>query len=144
MSNTSFSGPLTVGGTTHYNTTAYAFEVVNQTTNQNYVTVKHGSALDLVEYLVPRPGSLVGISVITNDARSGGSAQFLATINGTTVPALAVTLDAGDTTNVSSAVVKDTATLTVTAGQRIGVKVKTSPDWAPTTADIGIELHYES
>lgn len=88
---------------------------------------------------VPMPvgGSLIGIVIRSNAARSAGTLTVDATIDGT-VTGLQAALDATNTQT-------DTGTQAVgadvfIAGQRIGVKITTDGAWAPTTADIDVAV----
>jgi hypothetical protein len=88
------------------------------------------------EALMPLAGSVVGIIVYTNEARTAGTLTVEATINGTGTGLTAV-LDGTNTTTklTTQAIGADT----FTAGQRLGVKITTA-SWTPTTADIDVSL----
>lgn len=95
------------------------------------------STLPVTEYVIPWDFEIVGISVVSSEARTAGTATVDATIDGT-VTGLQAALDATNTT-------RDTGTqargLDVgTAGQRIGVKLTTA-SWTPTTADIAVVVY---
>ncbi|MDI6760923.1 MAG: hypothetical protein QMD05_08850 [Candidatus Brocadiaceae bacterium] len=130
-------------GEPHVNASVYTFQRTDLASGENFTVVKYGDALNLNEHVVPRAGSLTGISVWASAPRAVGTADFYATIDGTTAPALKVQLNGTNTTYNYAAVAKDTAGLTVNAGQRVGVKAMTSVGWLPATADVGIDLIYE-
>lgn len=82
-----------------------------------------------------RAGSVTGIVVFSNAARSGGTLTVDATINGT-VTGLTAVLDATNTTVKAST--QAVAADAFVAGDRIGVKITTDAGWLPTTADITV------
>ena len=87
-----------------------------------------------------RAGSVIGIAVYSNEARTAGTLTVDATIDGTKTGLTAVL----DGTNPSTKVTtqgKDTDAFT--AGQRIGVKLTTDGTWAPVTADITVVVLIE-
>lgn len=95
------------------------------------------STLPITEYVIPWDFELVGVAVMSSEARTAGTATVDATIDGT-VTGLQAILDGTNTT-------RDTGTqfrgLDVgTAGQRIGVKLTTA-SWTPTTADIAVVVY---
>lgn len=95
------------------------------------------STLPVTEYVIPWDFEVVGIAVVSSEARTAGTATVDVTIDGT-VTGLQAALDATNTT-------RDTGTqfrgLDVgTAGQRIGVKLTTA-SWTPTTADIAVVVY---
>lgn len=92
------------------------------------------------EVVMPYAGSVIGISVASNDARTAGTLTLDATIDGT-VTGLQVVLDDDPTTYASNTQAKDTDTFTV--GQRVGVKITTDGDWTPVTADIVVTVIIE-
>ena len=85
------------------------------------------------EITLPKGGSIVGISIASNDARTAGTLTVDATINGTATGLQAV-LDATNTQYHHANQVKDTDTFS--AGDRVGVKITTDAGWLPVTADI--------
>ena len=93
-------------------------------------------------YAVPYAGSVVGISISSNEARTTSTCIVDATIAGT-VTGLQAKLDAAPDTllNVATQAI---SLDTFTAGQLIGVKVTTTHTWAPATADIlvGVTVQY--
>lgn len=82
---------------------------------------------------MPFPGSIIGIAVTTNDARTAGTLTVDATINGT-VTGLQAVLNGTNTTTAYA--VQDAEADVFVAGALIGVKITTDGSWAPTTADI--------
>jgi len=89
------------------------------------------------EVPMPTGGSVIGIVVFTNDARTAGTLTVDATIDGT-VTGLTAVLDGTNTTTKATTQAVDLDTFT--AGQRIGVKITTDGSWAPTTADIDVAV----
>ena len=92
------------------------------------------------EVVMPYAGSIIGISVASNEARSAGTLTVDATKDGTATGLQAV-LDDDPNQYAYATQAKDTDTFT--AGQRIGVKITTDGDWAPTTADIVVTVIVE-
>lgn len=95
------------------------------------------STLPVTEYVIPWDFEIVGIAVMSSEARTAGTATVDATIDGT-VTGLQAILDGTNTT-------RDTGTQfrgadVGTAGQRIGVKLTTA-SWTPTTADIAVVVY---
>lgn len=84
-----------------------------------------------------RPGSVTGIVVRSNEARTAGSLTVEPTINGTAT-GLSAVLDATNTTvhTATQAAGRDT----YPAGGEVGVKITTTGDWAPTSADIQVTV----
>lgn len=95
----------------------------------------------LTEYVMPFAGSVVAITVASNEARSAGTLTVDATINGT-VTGLQAVLDDDPTTYAYGTQAKDTDAFS--AGDRLGVKITTDGDWAPTTADIMVTVEVEA
>ena len=91
-----------------------------------------GGDADITGIPMPTAGSIVGVTMICEAARTAGSCSIAPTIAGTAATGLAALLNS----NASSAVAtkaKDSTGCTFTAGQVIGVKVTTSSDWAAAT-----------
>lgn len=82
-------------------------------------------------------GSVVGIVVYSNAARSAGTLTVDVTINGTATGCQAVLDGTNTQTDTGTQAV---GTDTFTAGQRIGVKITTDGSWSPTTADIDVAV----
>ena len=87
--------------------------------------------------LAVRGGSVTGIVVRSNAARSAGTLTVEVTVAGAGTGLTAV-LDGSNTT--AKATTQDVGTDTFTAGQEIGVRVTTDGSWAPTTADISVDV----
>lgn len=86
------------------------------------------------------PGSVVGITVASGDARTAGSATFTVFKNGSSV-GLSAALDA---TNTQYAYATQATGLdTFVAGDRLDIRVTTTADWAPTTADVNASVIVE-
>ena len=92
------------------------------------------------EYTLPYAGSITGISISSNGARTAGTLTVDATVDGT-VSGLQAVLDATNTQYHSTT--QGVNTDTFSAGNRLGVKITTSADWAPTTADIVVTVVIE-
>lgn len=89
------------------------------------------------EIPMPVGGSIVGIAVWSNAARTAGTLTVDATIDGTVTGCQAVL----DGTNTQTDTGSQAAGLDLfTPGQRIGVKITTDGSWAPTTADIDVAV----
>lgn len=127
----------------HVNACVYSFGLSNLATNQSAVAVGRVGNGDLTGAAALRAGSVVGIAVHSSAGRTAGTAQFWVTKNGTTLGSMTATLNATDATYVVATAAKDASGLTFVAKDRIGVKVTTSTTWAPTTADISVDVHTE-
>lgn len=95
------------------------------------------STLPVTEYVMPWDFEIVGISVVSSEARTAGTATVDATIDGT-VTGVQAALDGTNTT-------RDTGTNprgsdVGTAGQRVGCKLTTA-SWTPVTADIAVVVY---
>jgi hypothetical protein len=91
-----------------------------------------GGDADITGIPMPAAGSIVGVTMVCEAARTAGSCSVAPTINGTAATGLAALLNS----NASSAVAtkaKDSTGCTFAAGQIIGVKVTTTSDWAAAT-----------
>jgi hypothetical protein len=88
-----------------------------------------------------RAGSVIGIAVYSNEARSAGTATFQVTVDGTAITGHDAVLDGSATQTKCVTIAKNEHTFT--AGQRIGIKVTTTADWAPTTADVTVVVLIE-
>ncbi len=87
------------------------------------------------EVLMPYAGSIVGIAVYSNAARTADTLTVDATINGS-VTGLQAVLDGTNTTKNSST--QAIAADAFSAEDLIGVKITTGGSWTPTTADIAV------
>ena len=85
------------------------------------------------EVVMPLSGSIIGVSVASTAARTAGTLTVEVTKNGSGT-GLQAQLNATDTQYAYATQELDEDTFD--AGDRIGVKITTSADWAPTTADI--------
>lgn len=108
--------------------------------SQTDVALGLGLAVTRTERIMTRAGSVLGVVVYSNEARTAGTATVEVTINGTGTGLTAV-LDGTDTQTAIATQAKDTDAFS--AGQRIGVQITTSADWAPTTADLTVEVLIE-
>ena len=84
------------------------------------------------------PGNIVGISISSNDARTAGTLTVKPTINGTESTTLSAALNATDTQYAYA--IQEFTKDNFLAGQRLGVKITTDGSWAPTTADIVVNM----
>lgn len=112
----------------------------NVTASQTAVALNVLGLSGNTEITMAKPGSVVGISIASNDARTAGTLTVDVTIDGT-VTGLQAILN-GDNTQyhyATQALREDT----FTAGQRIGVKITTDGDYTPTTADIIVSVLVE-
>ncbi|MBU2685635.1 MAG: hypothetical protein KKF27_20530 [Gammaproteobacteria bacterium] len=87
--------------------------------------------------IMPYAGSVVGISVLSNDTDTSDTFTADATIDGsvTGLQAGLLTADLG-TSYTTQAQGEDT----FTAGQAIGAKITTDANWLPTTADVVVTV----
>jgi hypothetical protein len=96
-----------------------------------------GTAFQLatVDLVAARAGRVVGLHLISNAARTAGTATARVRVNGTPAAfaADAVQLN-GTTTQRDSALVAYSSGLAFVAGDTLGIEVVTS-GWTPTTAD---------
>ncbi len=122
-----------------------AFQQANAAASQTDVALKvvstfDGTAVganDVVQVVMPYPGSIVGVTVSASAARSGGTLTVAAAKNGSTVGLTAV-LNATDTQWARSTQGREADRFD--AGDRIGCLITTDGSWAPTTADIVAEV----
>lgn len=89
-------------------------------------------AITVTEEIMPWDFEIVGISVVSNAARTAGTLTVDATIDGT-VTGLQAALDGTNTTRHKNTQVRGSDT--GSAGSRVGIKLTTS-SWTPVTADI--------
>ncbi|MCK4248663.1 MAG: hypothetical protein KAX15_02680 [Candidatus Omnitrophica bacterium] len=85
------------------------------------------------EIVMPKAGSITGISIASNEARTAGTLTVDITVNGT-VTGLQAVLDGTNTQYHYETQARRTDTFS--AGDRIGVKITTDAAWLPITADI--------
>lgn len=90
------------------------------------------------EIEMPWAGSIVGISILSNDSRTAGSCIVDATINGVATGLQAI-LNASNADHHSA--VQAIAVDAFSAGDRIGVDITTDAGWLPVTADIVVVVY---
>lgn len=95
------------------------------------------STLPVTEYVIPWDFEIVGISVVSSEARTAGTLTVDATIDGTAT-GLQAALDATNTTRDTGTQARGTDA--GTAGQRIGVKLTTA-SWTPVTGDVAVIVY---
>lgn len=95
------------------------------------------STLPVTEYVIPWDFEIVGISVVSSEARTAGTLTVDATIDGS-VTGLQAALDATNTTRDTGTQPRNTDV--GVAGSRIGVKLTTS-SWTPVTGDIAVLVY---
>lgn len=93
--------------------------------------------LTVTEYVIPWDFEVVGISIVSDSARTAGTLTVDATINGT-VTGLQAILDATNTTRDTGTQIRGSDV--GVAGDRIGVKLTTS-SWTPVTAVIAVVVY---
>jgi len=119
---------------------SFGFMRQNVAASQNAVPIDVLGLAGNAEIVMPFAGSVLGIGVASNAARTGGTLAVDVTINGVAT-GLQAQLDASNTQYHSATQPKDTDAFS--AGARLGVKITTSADWAPTTADIVVTVIVE-
>lgn len=92
----------------------------------------------VTEIEMPWDGSIVGISVLTNDSRTADTLTVDATINGS-VSGLQAVLDGSNADHHSAIQAIDIDTFST--GDRIGCKITTGGAWTPITADIIVVVY---
>lgn len=122
----------------HDNDGEHTFKIPYNFFQDNVAASQSGVALNftgttVAEIEAPWAGSIVGIMVVSNDARTADTLTVDATVNGTVIGLQAV-LDVTNSTHHSDTQAKDTDSFS--AGDRIGVKITTGGSWTPVTADI--------
>lgn len=78
---------------------------------------------------MPKAGSVVGVSAVLNTGVSAGTLGVYVTVNESTVFGTSIT------SGRPAYKVQNAGTDTFTAGQRVGIRITTTADFAPTTAD---------
>lgn len=116
----------------------HTFEDTDVAASQSAVAIAVAGTSAVVEVEMPWAGSIVGISILTNDSRTADSAVADATINGT-VTGLQATLDGTNADHHSATQAKDTDSFN--AGDRLGVKLTTGGSWTPVSADIVVVVY---
>lgn len=115
------------------NVVPFYFYVANAAasqTDQAMSAAGEATAADLPEVPCPWAGSIVGVSVVVEAARTGGSLTIEPTVNGTAA-GCSVTID-DDPTQYNTATYRR-GLYPVTAGQRIGADFTTTSAWAAST-----------
>ena len=115
----------------------YKFMQINAAANQSAVALDVLGLAGNTEYTMELEGSIIGISIASNDARTAGTLTVDATVNGTATGLQAV-LDGTNTTYHYATQIPETDTFS--AGDRLGVKITTDASWAPVTADIVVTV----
>jgi hypothetical protein len=119
---------------------SFSFAQSNVVVSQTAVAIDVLGQAGNTEYVLPYDGSVVGISVASNAARTTGTLTVDATINGSATGLQAI-LNGSNTTYHSGT--QGVNTDTFSAGNRLGVKLTTDGSWAPTTADIVVTVIIE-
>ncbi len=122
----------------------YAANLASTQTDLVLAAAGEATASDVPQQPCPWAGSIVGISVQIEAARSGGSAIFQPTIDGTRAAATA-TIDADPTQYVVES--WNRQSYPVAAGERIGCMVTTDGSWAASTtpsARVVVYVHVET
>lgn len=109
----------------------------NVAANQAAVALSIGYSTASASRIAVRPGSITGIVVRSNAARTNGTLTVEVTKNGVAT-GLAAVLDGTNTT--VKATTQATGADTFVAGDEIGVTITTDASWAPTTADVRVEV----
>lgn len=95
-----------------------------------------------IGHVMNRPGSLTGVSVLSNVAAAGDIATLIVTKNGVAT-ALQVTLDAAINGGLKNFAVAAKDAIAFVAGDVIGVSITTPVGWSAVTADINVEVEFE-
>jgi hypothetical protein len=95
-----------------------------------------------IGHTMTRPGSLVGISALSNVAAAGSAALLTVTKNGVAT-ALTTTLVAATNGGLKNSNTAAKDAVTFVANDVIGVTVTTDGAWSATTADINVEVQFE-
>lgn len=115
----------------------YQFMQSNVAASQSAVALDVLGLSGNTEYTMELEGSVIGISIASNDARTAGILTADVTINGTATGLQAV-LDGTNTTYHYVTQIPETDTFS--AGDRLGVDITTDGSWAPETADIVVTV----
>lgn len=124
------------GEHTQYN--PHVFFQDNVAASQSDVALLVAGSGTVSEVTMPFAGSVTGISIASNEARTADTLTVDATINGT-ASGLQATLDGDNTTYHYTTQAKDVDTFS--AGDRLGVDITTGGSWAPVTADIIVVVY---
>ena len=112
----------------------------NVTASQTDVVINMDGNTGRAEVPTVRAGSVIGVAVYSNAARTAGTLTVDVTVDGTKTGLTAV-LDGTNPQTKTTTQAKDTDVFT--AGQRIGVKITTDGTWAPITADTTVVVLVE-
>jgi len=100
----------------------------------------------LTYHLLPKAGSIIGITVASSHDCDGGQAEFKPTLDGSPVTATGVheKLDTTDTNDEYSTVAPGTSGATFSAGQKLGCQGITDASWSTTEPsdqeDVSVDL----
>ena len=126
--------PGYVGGSIH----AWDADIISSGASGTVKTYTLFGAATINNFTAPRSGTLVGLMVRTNSARTGGAIKFNIRNNDTSTNlSLTVNLDGTNTlTNYASAAVSSSGN-TFSAGQSLSFRAEvTSATYAPITGDV--------
>lgn len=115
------------------NVIAIPFYIANAAASQSAVVLSmpgEATATDMGQMPIPWAGSIVGLSVAVEAARTAGTLTLNPTINGTAT-AQSVVIDDDPTTYNTAQYAR--GAYPITAGQRVGMKMTTDADWAAGT-----------
>jgi hypothetical protein len=101
-----------------------------------------GTTNNATGWIAPRAGSVTGIAVHSNAARTGGTLTAKVFKNGAQLGALTAVLDGTNTTFKATTQAKDTDNFN--AGDILDIRIATDSGWSPTTADIRGVLEVET
>lgn len=119
---------------------AFCFAQDDVAAGQTSVYLKVPGTANGVDITMLFSGSIIGLSVASSENRTAGAATIEPAVAG--VPTgLQVYLNAGTPNFARTTAAKDAYPFS--AGQNLGVKLTTSADWAPTTADIVVAIVIE-
>lgn len=105
------------------------------------ILTRLGSTGFPTKWIALRAGSITGVAVKTNDARTAGTLTVEPFKNGTGIGLTAV-LDGTNTIFKATTQAKDTDTFV--AGDEVDIRITTDAGWTPTTADIRAILEVET
>lgn len=118
----------------------FGFMQQNVAASQSAVQIDVLGLAGNMEIVMPFAGSVLGIGVASNAARTGGTLTVDVTIDGTAT-GLQATLDGTNTQYHSATQAKDADAFS--AGDRLGVKITTDADWTPSAADVVVTVIVE-
>jgi len=123
---------LTVVSPGDFKETLYFYQD-NSTASQAAVALTCMGDAVRTGYALPVPSSVIGITIVSNAARTAGTLTVDATIAGSATGLQAVLNGTNTTVHYAN---QDDDRDQVAAGELIGVKVTTDAGWLPETADI--------